>query len=237
MEKDYEGPYEHDAKTKDGTLFPVEINGRTLPDGLRLTAIRDMTKYKESEKSLENSEKKFRNLVELTRAGIYEIDLINHKFIYVNDVACRQTGYTKEELFKALSNELLTEESQKDWMKKCKRFSERGYQKEDYAPFEYELVRKDGSHAWALMVAEFINDEQGILTKANVVAIDITKQKLVEEQLKKKEDVIFNQLEGKIHQWRDEITSRSTAETKKLRIMDSQIKSIGDASDSISEVL
>jgi PAS domain S-box-containing protein len=237
MKIDYEGPYEHDAKAKDGTLFPVEINGRTLPDGLRLTAIRDMTKYKESEKSLENSEKKFRNLVELTRAGIYEIDLINHRFTYVNDVTCKQTGYTKEELLEVVSTELLTEKSRIDWTERCKRFIEGGYKVEDYAPFEYGLVRKDGSHVWALIVAEFIKDDQGITTTANIVAIDITKQKLVEDQLKKKEVVIFSQLEDKIHQWRDEITVRSTAEIKQLKIMDSQIKSIGDTSDDKSEVM
>jgi hypothetical protein len=45
----YEKPYEHIAIKKDGTKFPVEIHGRTLADGLRLTAVRNMTRYKEVE--------------------------------------------------------------------------------------------------------------------------------------------------------------------------------------------
>ena len=186
---------------------------------------------------IEESEEKFRNLVELTGAGIYEIDIIDHKFIYVNHVACKQTGYTKQELLKITSTKLLSEKSRIDWTERCKRFREGTSKIEDYAPFEYELIRKDGSYVWTLIVAEFITNGQGITTKAHIVAIDITKQKLIEEQLKKKEVIIFTQLEDKIHQWRDEITVRSTAETKQLKLMDSQIKSIGDTSDDKSEVM
>ncbi|GAH08810.1 unnamed protein product, partial [marine sediment metagenome] len=51
--KNREEPYEHIAQKKDGTYFPVEIHGRTLPNnGLRLTAIRDMTRYKDAEKTI-----------------------------------------------------------------------------------------------------------------------------------------------------------------------------------------
>lgn len=181
---------------------------------------------------IEESEKKFRNLVELTGAGIYELDLVNEKITYVNDVMCKQTGYTKEELLEIEPAKLLTEKSQLDWIERWERYKKKGH-KEKPEPFEYKIVTKDGSYLWALVVAEFTDDEQGIIAKANVVAIDITKQKLMEEQLKKKEVVIFNQLEDKIHQWRNEITVRSTAETEQLKIMDSQIKSISDTSEVI----
>ena len=231
IKTNYEYSYEHNAKAKDGTIFPVEINGRTLPDGLRLTAIKDMTKYKESEKALEDSEKKFRNLVELTGAGIYEMDFTNGKFTYVNDVMCKQTGYTKEELLDMEAATLLTKQSQLNWIDRLEHHIKPEFDRENYEPFEYEIVTKNGMHLWALVVAEFVRNSEGIIIKANVVAIDITKQKLIEEQLKRKEITIFNQLEVKIHQWRDEITIRSTAETEKLKLMDYQIKSIGDAVD------
>ena len=50
-----EEPYEHIAQKKDGTRFPVEVHGRTLSNGLRLTAIRDMTRYKEADKKIKKS--------------------------------------------------------------------------------------------------------------------------------------------------------------------------------------
>jgi FixJ family two-component response regulator len=46
----------------------------------------DITEIKETEKLLKESERKYRNLVEVTKAGIYEIDFRTNKFIYVNDV-------------------------------------------------------------------------------------------------------------------------------------------------------
>ncbi|MBI1878196.1 MAG: PAS domain S-box protein, partial [Chloroflexi bacterium] len=52
---EYEGPYEHIALRKDGSIFPVEVRAKTLPYKgrvVRVTAIRDITKRKQAEEEI-----------------------------------------------------------------------------------------------------------------------------------------------------------------------------------------
>ena len=64
VKENYEEIYEHTALKKDGTEFPVEIHAKALPNGLRLTAIRDMSRYKEAEEKLRKKEEVIFNELE-----------------------------------------------------------------------------------------------------------------------------------------------------------------------------
>ena len=51
----YEKPYEHMALRRDGSIFPVEVNGKSIPyqgRTVRVTAIRDITERKKAEEAL-----------------------------------------------------------------------------------------------------------------------------------------------------------------------------------------
>lgn len=172
---------------------------------------------------LKQSEEMFRNLVEIAGAGIYEIDLETGKFLYVNDVMCRQTGWTKEELMEMGPFGLLTDKSLNDWIGRWSAVEKTATYD---GPFEYKIKKKDGGHIWGLVVAELTRDENDKITRANVVAIDISKQKLAEEVIKQKEDMIFSELEQRIHNWKEEILLKSSVEMKKLRVMDDKLISI-----------
>jgi PAS domain S-box-containing protein len=190
----------------------------------------NVTELITAQKDLKLREEKYYGLVEKTGAGIYEIEFATGGFVYVNDVICKQTGWTKEELFEMGPVGLLTEQSQLQWIKRWDDLDKRGIYS---GPVEYSVRTKSGGVMWGLIVAEFIKDEKGNLTGAYVVAIDITKQKVIEEALKKKEEIIFNELENKIHQWREEISTRSSIEIQKLKIMDDQISSISDTNSEV----
>ena len=62
-----------------------------------LGVARDISDRKRTEDALRESESKYRQLVKHAPAGIYEVDLLNRKFITVNDVMCEYTGFTREE--------------------------------------------------------------------------------------------------------------------------------------------
>jgi PAS domain S-box-containing protein len=69
----YEGLYEHLALRKDGSIFPVEVQSKTLPYGgkaVRVSAIRDITERKLTEKALRDSEEKFRTMFNESPIGI-----------------------------------------------------------------------------------------------------------------------------------------------------------------------
>ena len=218
-----EVPYDHMAIKKDGSKFPVEIRGKTVPNGLRLTAIRDMTVYREAEKEIKLSEKKYKDLVEATNAGIYEIDFVNDRFTYVNRMMCEQTGYTEEELLSMGPSSMLTKKSIEDWIIRWEALNNGEYIEKT---FEYEARKKDGAIIWVLVTAEYKENEEGLVVGARVVAIDITEKKLAKEEAQKKEEVIFNQLEDKLHEWRDELKESSIIQQNKIRDVGMNIQSI-----------
>ena len=75
-------------------------------------------------------------------------------------------------------------------------------------------------------MAEFVKNEFDDIVSANVVAIDITKQKMAEVDLKRKEEMIFSELERKISRWKTEITQRTSFEETQLRTVDAKITAI-----------
>jgi DNA-binding response OmpR family regulator len=58
----------------------------------------------------------FNKVVESTHAAIYEIDFETMRFTYINDVALKETGYTKEEILSMTPADILTEESIIRWL-------------------------------------------------------------------------------------------------------------------------
>ncbi len=183
----------------------------------------DITERLEDQEKLKLSEKKFRNLVEVTKAGIYEIDFINNKFTYVNDVICQQLGYTKEELLGMEPVNILTEES-------FKRFLDRmaGLKDGTYIDqlVEYQAIRKDGTITWILVAAEYIEDEDKNITGANVVAIDITDRKISAAIIEEKEQAVYQELENKIQEWREEIVVNDLKKDAQLDLIQNEIHSM-----------
>jgi PAS domain-containing protein len=57
---------------------------------------KEIAEREQAEDSLRESEEKYRQLVNHAPSGILELDIVNNKFITVNEVACEYTGYTKE---------------------------------------------------------------------------------------------------------------------------------------------
>jgi PAS domain S-box-containing protein len=183
----------------------------------------------ERDKSIQ-SEKKFRELVEVTKAGIYEIDFINNKFVYVNDVICKNIGYTKKEFMKLSPQSILTKEGINKWNKRMTLLI-----KGEHIPSstDYEVIRKDGSIGWILITAKYIEDKNNNIIGANVVAIDITDRKLAKKALKKKEEDVYKTLENKIRNWREEIVARNVERDTHLDLIDGEIQSMTDYNDAL----
>ena len=93
--KNYALPYEVEARTKDGILFPIEIESRNLMynnQKIRVTVIRDITDRKKVEQALKYSEDKYRSLIETTDAGFVILD-VNGKVIDANEEYVRLSGH------------------------------------------------------------------------------------------------------------------------------------------------
>ena len=145
----------------------------------------------------------YRKLIEATNAGIFEIDYLTHRFKYANDTFCKMSGYSKEEILAMDATKLLTEESLKQWMDRLEALKNGEYIDK---VIEYEGITKSGEKRWYLLTSEYLESATGKVVGANVVVVDITDQKRAKEELKKKEEYLFNELEDRIHQWREELS-------------------------------
>ena len=94
--------FETRHRRKDGTMFDVEISAAStqyLGQNVSICVCRDITQRKETEKKLRESENRYRSLFNQSVAGIYLHDL-QGRILDVNEEACFQVGYTREELLK-----------------------------------------------------------------------------------------------------------------------------------------
>jgi PAS domain S-box-containing protein len=194
-----------------------------------LSSGEDITERMTAQELLKKSETQFRNLVEFTKAGMYTIDFINNKFIYVNDVLCEQLGYTRDELLNLGPYDVLTKPSVEDWFTRWERLKQGEFI--DNA-FEYQAIRKDGSIAWALITAEYIEDDDKTIIGANVVAIDITEKKEAQIALEQKEVEVYLALEKKVNKWKDELNERGLEKERNLKLIDAEILTITKATNS-----
>ena len=81
-------------KRRDGTIITTELNGILLPDGNYFGSFREITERKKYEDQL----KLFRSLLDHSQDSIEIIEPGTMRFLDVNDGACRELRYSREEL-------------------------------------------------------------------------------------------------------------------------------------------
>ncbi len=173
--------FERRHRRKDGSELPVEI--RTAPfmaQGKQriMATVRDLTKAKEAEEALHQSEERFRSLSAMTTEGI----MIHEEGIIVdaNRAFAELVGYhDADELIGKPGLEILpaTQESREELL--------RHLRSRDSQTFVIELVRPDGSRTWAeTRGREVMYRGQ----PARLVFMrDVTERKLAEEALRRSE--------------------------------------------------
>jgi len=133
---------------------------------------------KRTQDALLESEKKYRYLFQNAPAGIYEIDFEKGRFINVNELMCKYTGYSEEEFLSMNPLDFLTKDSQSLYIGRFEKLSTG----ENLAGnVEYNIIKKNGQKLCALLNSDFIY-KNGKLTGARVVAHDITELKKAEEE-------------------------------------------------------
>jgi two-component system, chemotaxis family, CheB/CheR fusion protein len=138
----------------------------------------DITARKEVEKSLRESEERFRAIVSQTTAGIGHSDL-SGRLTFANERLAGLLGYPLEELSGRSISELTHEENVPEKMRLIERTITRG------VPFQFErrLVHKDGSAIWVNASISPVRDAEGRVTSAVAAFIDVTPHKEMQEAL------------------------------------------------------
>jgi PAS domain S-box-containing protein len=142
-------------------------------------AQQELAERMQAEVALREGEQRYRQLVQHAPAGIYEIDYNSGKLLSVNDVMCEYTGYSREEFLSMSLADLLTKEGQELFAERQRR-ARSGELVPEVA--EYQIKGKADRVFWVMLNVKLEYDDQGVPTKATVVAHDITERRRLEEQ-------------------------------------------------------
>ncbi len=184
---------EYRSKTKSGIYFYLQTNFYPIMDSegelVSVLAIaRDITKRKEAEEKLKESEIKYRHLFENTPSSIL---LINSKGVIIdcNPTTEKMLGYTKEDLigkdFKSLS--AIPRENLPILLNTFKKF----IKGEEIHRLDLEIYKKDGSLIWGNLQSSKVSIRDEIFMQ--LLIHDVSERKnsefLIKEQVRKLEEL------------------------------------------------
>lgn len=167
------------AKKKDGSLFPVEISSRIVDlDNERyiVSFVHDISTIKKTTLDLQQSEEKFRHLVENIHEVIYTLDL--EGFItYISPGLETLTGIPSSDLLGHHFTEIIYPDDVDFILKEYSELME-----EKYKPSDYRIKKKDGTPLYIQTNSRIIK-EDGVPVGITGVLTDINQLKLWEAEL------------------------------------------------------
>ena len=176
----YEKSYEVVGVRKDGSTYPLEVQGKAIPyegRNVRITEFRDISERKKTVELLKESQEKYLNIFDNATEGIYQ-STPEGKFVYMNPSLARMLGYeSPRECIRAVSHI-------------GKQVYARPEDRDDYThvldregshTFELQVHTKDGSIKWMSNSMKAIRNEAGEVILYEGFVQDITRRKQAEE--------------------------------------------------------
>ena len=178
INKKSELPYEVEGVKKDGSTFPIEIEGRNIisenNNSVRVIAIRDITKRKKIEEQI----KKLSTAVEQSSNTIVITDLEGN-IEYTNPKFTELTGYTAEEAKGQNPRILNTGTQPKEYYTKMWKSIKEGKTWKG----EFHNKTKNGSFFWEYVTITPIKDNKGKTISFLAIKEDFTAKKIAEQEI------------------------------------------------------
>jgi hypothetical protein len=186
-------------QAKNGKKIPVEVKSTLIglnEEKVVLSISRDITESKRAEKTLQESEKKYRDLAELLPQTIFETDL-NGNITFVNHIGHQIFGYTPEELNKGINMiQILVPEDRARAMKNNQRILNG-----EKLPFgEFTALKKDGTTFPIIVNTNLIIQEDKIIGLRGIL-VDISELKDAENKIKaslKDKEVLLREIHHRV---------------------------------------
>ncbi len=177
---------------------PIKLG---LYTGGRIEHYYDITKRKEAERALQDSEERYRILVESSLTGVFIHQ--DGRYVFVNERFARMHGYTAEELIGRSYLELIHPED-----REAAKWRTAQRMKGKILPGQHEIRRltKDGRVIWCQMMVVAVQYKGRPADMGNVV--DITERKQAEEGMKEAIDRLHSVLEHTIYAFASTIEKR-----------------------------
>jgi len=144
-----------------------------------LAYVKDITERKQSERSLRQSEERYRTILAEIEDGYQEVDLKGN-FTFVNESFHKIFGYTKEELLGTNFRTYAADEDTADRVYRA--YNEMYLTGTPMKRFEWEILTKDGVRRAVEFSASLIRDGEGHRRGFMGIVRDVTDRKQVEDQ-------------------------------------------------------
>lgn len=172
--------FEWEHQRKDGTLFTTEISLNKIDMNEKkcvLAIVRDISQRKKYERALQESEEKYKTLVEKANDGIAIIQDMN--LIFVNTKLCAFTGYKEKDIL----NQSLLKFIDREYHEMVAEYNKARMNKEEgvQSIYEVNILHKSGKKMQAEINASYINFNEKPATL--VVIRDIQERKEAEAKL------------------------------------------------------
>ncbi|MBW2358167.1 MAG: PAS domain S-box protein [Deltaproteobacteria bacterium] len=180
--------YETEILNKDGRRVPVEISGSLLYDNNKIIGsvgyFHDMTLRKQTLEKLQESEEKYRTILENIEEAYYEVDNAGN-FTFFNNSLCKILGYSRDELVNMNNRQTMDEEN----IKSLYEISDEVYKTGDSARIaDWQIISKEGAKKHMEGSISLIKDSKGRKIGFRGIMRDVTDRKLAEEALRKAMD-------------------------------------------------
>jgi diguanylate cyclase (GGDEF)-like protein/PAS domain S-box-containing protein len=145
---------------------------------------RDITKRQWLEKQLKRSEERFRTILERMQDSYYEIDLAGN-YLYFNDAALTDLGYSREELIGKSYRLTTPETEQKSSFRAFNEVYKTGIPNKC---FSHKILCKDGSIRYVESSIDLQRNERNEVIGFRSVSRDVSERKTMEEALARSEE-------------------------------------------------
>lgn len=187
LDPEFMGDVEHRIVRRDGNVRYMRVRTKAIKDLagrlIRLYgANQDITEFRRAQEALRESEEKYRNIFENAVEGIFQTSRRWHP-ISINPAVARILGYGSPQEAIADVTDLARQlyVNPDDRKKLEEELDARGI----VEGFETQMYRKEGDTIWLSLNVRTVMDTSGEVICYEGTAIDITKRKQVEEELRR----------------------------------------------------
>ncbi|MGM0454049.1 MAG: PAS domain S-box protein [Thermodesulfobacteriota bacterium] len=171
-------------ETRDGRAIWFMTNARPIKENDRIIGIQgllvDITQRKQVEQALQQSEEKYRTILETIEDGYFEADLAGN-LTFFNDALYQMLGYEKEALMGMNYRQAMDAEFARRVYAEFNRVYRTG---KSVNIFNGELIRKDGSTCYVETLVSPVKDTDGQVTGFKGIARDVSERKKLNAQIR-----------------------------------------------------
>jgi PAS domain S-box-containing protein len=182
-------PYEKEYGRRDGTRVSVFLSNAMLPGPEEQIAafVLDITERKRAEEALQESERKYRELVENANSIILRWSR-DGKITFMNEFGQQFFGYTEAEILGRHVLDTIVPETESTGRDLGPLMDRICANPEDFEQNINENMRRNGERVWIAWTNKTVLDRQGQVLEILSIGSNITERKIAEEELRKYRD-------------------------------------------------